>query len=150
MKVVVQRVSEASVVSDGVLTAEIGIGLLVLVGVTHDDTKEDVDWLVNKVINQRIFNDDHGVMNRSLLDVDGGLIVVSQFTLQASTKKGHRPSYMNAAKHDLAVPLYEYFKVLASKKLKKIVGSGIFGSDMKVSLVNDGPVTLVMDSKNRI
>lgn len=150
MKVVVQRVSEASVVSDGVLTAEIGIGLLVLVGVTHDDTKEDVDWLVNKIINQRIFNDDHGVMNRSLLDVDGGLIVVSQFTLQASTKKGHRPSYMNAAKHDLAVPLYEYFKDLSSKNLEKNVGSGIFGADMKVSLVNDGPVTLVMDSKNRI
>ncbi|MDA8595937.1 D-aminoacyl-tRNA deacylase [Flavobacteriaceae bacterium] len=150
MKVVVQRVSEASVVSDGVLTADIGIGLLVLVGVTHDDTKEDVDWLVNKIINQRIFNDDHGVMNRSLLDVDGGLIVVSQFTLQASTKKGHRPSYMNAAKHDLAVPLYEYFKDLSSKNLEKNVGSGIFGTDMKVSLVNDGPVTLVMDSKNRI
>ena len=150
MKVVVQRVSEASVVSDGVLTADIGIGLLVLVGVTHDDTKDDVDWLVNKIINQRIFNDYHGVMNRSLLDVDGGLIVVSQFTLQASTKKGHRPSYMNAAKHDLAVPLYEYFKDLSSKNLEKNVGSGIFGTDMKVSLVNDGPVTLVMDSKNRI
>jgi len=149
MKVVVQRVSQASVVSDGVLTAEIGIGLLVLVGVTHDDTEQDVDWLVNKIINQRLFNDDQGVMNKSLIDLDGDLIVVSQFTLQASTKKGHRPSYMDAAKHEVAIPLYEYFKSSASTKLNKNVGAGVFGSDMKVSLVNDGPVTIIMDSKSR-
>ena len=124
-------------------------GLLVLLGIENEDHLSDVEWLVNKLINLRIFNDENDVMNRALLEVEGELLVISQFTLMASTKKGNRPSYVRAATHDIAIPLYEQFVELASEKLGKKVAKGIFGADMKVSLVNDGPVTVIIDSKNR-
>ena len=146
MKVVVQRVSRASVTIDGKEKSRIGAGMLVLLGISPEDTKADADWLVKKCVNLRIFNDDEGVMNRSLLDVDGEMLVVSQFTLMASTKKGNRPSYIHAAGHDIAIPLYEYFASEAAKALGKPVGTGEFGADMQVELINDGPVTIIIES----
>lgn len=149
MKLVIQRVSETRVVVNNETTADIGLGLLILQGVTHEDSTADVDWLVNKVIGMRIFSDDAGLMNLSVKDVSGSIVVVSQFTLFASTKKGNRPSYLEAARPDVAIPLYEYFV----KKLRTVSGlkveTGVFGGDMKVSLLNDGPVTIVIDSKKR-
>jgi len=149
MRVVIQRVSEAVVRVDGEVVGEIGQGLMVLLGIETADTEEDVDWLLNKTLNLRIFNDDKGVMNTSLLDVKGGLLVVSQFTLMAATKKGNRPSYIRAAKHAQAIPLYERFCTKAQQFLGQAVQKGVFGADMKVALVNDGPVTIQIDSKDR-
>ena len=149
MRVLIQRVSEAAVRVDGEVVGEIGQGLMVLLGIETADTEEDVDWLLNKILNLRIFNDDKGVMNTSLLDVQGGLLVISQFTLMAATKKGNRPSYIRAAKHEQAIPLYESFCAKAEHLLGQAVQKGIFGADMKVALVNDGPVTIQIDSKHR-
>lgn len=149
MRVVLQRVSEASVTINNAEVASIHNGLLVFVGVVKDDTTEDIDWLCNKIVNLRVFPDDHEVMNRSLIDSGGDLILVSQFTLHASTKKGHRPSYIKAAKPDVAIPLYEKFKITLQENLGKRIQTGEFGADMKVKLLNDGPVTIIMDSKNR-
>ena len=149
MRVVIQRVSEAAVRFDGEVVGEIGQGLMILLGIETADTEEDVDWLLNKTLNLRIFNDDKGVMNTSLLDVNGGLLVISQFTLMAATKKGNRPSYIRAAKHAQAIPLYERFCTKAQQFLGQAVQKGVFGADMKVALVNDGPVTIQIDSKNR-
>ena len=149
MRVVVQRVSSASVSIGGAVKSSMGPGLLVLLGIGHEDDEEDIDYLVKKTSSLRIFNDDAGVMNRSVLDVGGDVIVVSQFTLMASTKKGNRPSYIEAAGHEKAIPLYEEFCRHMSAAIGKPVGTGEFGADMKVSLVNDGPVTICIDSKNR-
>ncbi|WP_179008866.1 D-aminoacyl-tRNA deacylase [Winogradskyella forsetii] len=149
MKIVVQRVSEASVTIEGGKVAEIGNGLLVLLGIVDEDSQEDIDWLCNKIINLRIFADDHGVMNKSLKAIKGDVILVSQFTLHASTKKGNRPSYIKAAKPEMAIPLYEKFIETLQNVLEKPIQTGEFGADMKVSLVNDGPVTIIIDSKNR-
>lgn len=149
MKVVLQRVSHASVTVDGQKTADIQKGLLVLVGIEDADTQEDIDWLVGKIIKMRIFGDENDVMNCSVQDIDGEIIVVSQFTLHASTKKGNRPSYIKAAKPDFAIPMYENFVQSLEKEFHKKVQTGIFGADMKVNLLNDGPVTILIDSKNR-
>ena len=149
MRVVIQRVLTASVEVKGKVEGSIGNGLLLLLGIENEDDQTDVTWLVNKVLNLRIFNDTSGVMNRSLLQEQGELLVISQFTLMAATKKGNRPSYIRAAKHEIAIPLYEKFIALAEEGLDNRVATGIFGADMKVSLINDGPVTLVIDSKNR-
>ena len=149
MKVVIQRVSEASVNIAGKKVGSIGQGLLILLGITHDDSETDIQWLCNKIVNLRIFNDAEGVMNQSILDVQGNALVVSQFTLYASTKKGHRPSYIRAAKPDVAIPLYQKFLNELEKSLAKKVAAGVFGADMKVTLVNDGPVTITIDSKNK-
>ncbi|WP_291152534.1 D-aminoacyl-tRNA deacylase [Flavobacterium sp. UBA7680] len=149
MKVVVQRVSEASVTVDGQKTADIKKGLLVLVGIEDADTQEDIDWLAGKIIKMRIFGDENDVMNCSVQDIDGEIIVVSQFTLHASTKKGNRPSYIKASKPEFAIPMYENFVKALEKEFDKKVQTGIFGADMKVSLLNDGPVTILIDSKNR-
>ncbi len=149
MRVVIQKVSEASVSIDTIEVASIKTGLLVLLGIVDEDTQEDIDWLCNKILNLRIFPDSNEVMNRSLIDAGGNLILVSQFTLHASTKKGNRPSYMNAAKPELAIPLYEKFKVTLQENLGRTIQTGEFGADMKVQLVNDGPVTIIIDSKNR-
>ncbi|MFP2997194.1 D-aminoacyl-tRNA deacylase [Spongiivirga sp. MCCC 1A20706] len=150
MKVVIQRVSQASVTIDNKKVAEIKTGLLVLLGIIDDDAKEDIAWLSNKVVNLRIFDDENDVMNKSLLDVDGEVIVVSQFTLHALTKKGNRPSYIKAAKPDIAIPLYQNFVNELETLLGKKVQTGEFGADMKVQLLNDGPVTIIIDSKNKI
>jgi D-tyrosyl-tRNA(Tyr) deacylase len=150
MKVVIQRVSEASVTIDHKIVSEIKSGLLILVGIEAKDTQEDINWLAKKIVNLRIFNDEKGVMNSSLIDVQGDLIVVSQFTLQASTKKGNRPSYIKAAKPEIAIPLYEQFVKELKTLVGKKVGTGVFGADMKVALVNDGPVTINIDSKLRV
>lgn len=147
MRVVVQRVSSASVTIDGAVKSSIGPGLLILLGVGHEDDETDIEYLVKKTAGLRIFNDEDGVMNRSVTDVDGDVIVVSQFTLMASTKKGNRPSYIEAAGHEKAIPLYERFCRRMSDVIGKPVGTGEFGADMKVSLVNDGPVTICMDSR---
>ena len=149
MRVVIQRVSKASVKVDGKTTGQIDIGLLVLVGVENADTTEDIDWMCNKIVNIRIFNDDDGVMNRSIKDAGGRVLLVSQFTLHASTKKGNRPSYMKASKGDVAIPIYEAMIKRLEQELGSKVETGIFGADMKVELLNDGPVTIVMDSKNK-
>lgn len=149
MRLVIQRVREASVTIDGTKVSEIANGLLVLVGVTHEDNESDVEYCVNKCVNMRIFDDENGVMNRSVIDVGGEILAVSQFTLMASTKKGNRPSYIRAAGHDIAVPLYEQFMQRASELTGKVVKAGVFGADMKVSLLNDGPVTIIVDSKNK-
>ncbi|WP_289663399.1 D-aminoacyl-tRNA deacylase [Flavobacterium panacagri] len=149
MKVVIQRVSEASVTVDGQKTADIQKGLLVLVGIEETDTQEDIDWLAGKIIKMRIFGDENDVMNCSVQDIDGDIIVVSQFTLHASTKKGNRPSYIKAAKPDFAIPMYENFVKTLEKEFNKKIQTGIFGADMKVNLLNDGPVTILMDSKNK-
>lgn len=149
MKVVIQRVSEASVVIDESKVASIQKGLLVLLGVVNDDTQDDIDWLCNKILNLRIFPDARDVMNLSLIDSGGDVILVSQFTLHASTKKGNRPSYIKAAKPDIAIPLYQKFIEKIQMALGKSIQTGEFGADMKVQLVNDGPVTIIIDSKNR-
>jgi D-tyrosyl-tRNA(Tyr) deacylase len=149
MKVVLQRVSEASVKVDGEITGAIENGLLLLLGIEDADTQEDIEWLCRKVINMRIFNDENGVMNLSVKDIGGALLVVSQFTLHASTKKGNRPSYIKASKPDFAIPMYERFVKQLDVTSGLQVATGIFGADMKVSLTNDGPVTIIIDSKNR-
>jgi len=149
MKVVIQRVTEASVTINQKIVSQINVGLLILLGIESEDTQEDIVWLSKKVANLRIFNDEDEVMNKSLINIDGGAIVVSQFTLQASTKKGNRPSYIKAARPEIAVPLYKGFVKQLEQYLGKKIGTGEFGADMKVSLLNDGPVTIVIDSKNR-
>lgn len=146
----IQRVSEASVTIDGVLKSAIGGGLLVLVGVEEADQEEDISWLASKVVNLRIFNDREGVMNVSVRDAGGDILCVSQFTLHASTRKGNRPSYIKAARPETAIPVYEKFVASLSEQLTKPVLTGEFGADMKVSLVNDGPVTIIIDTKNRV
>lgn len=146
MRIVIQRVREASVTIGGKLKSAVGAGMMILVGVEHDDTADDVDWLVKKVVNLRIFNDDNGVMNRSVVDVGGEILVVSQFTLHASTRKGNRPSYIRAARPETAVPLYRAFIDRLNEHLPKPCGEGEFGADMQVALVNDGPVTIIIDS----
>ena len=149
MRTVIQRVQHASVTIDGTVKSSIGKGYLLLLGVEESDTSEDVDWLVRKVAALRVFDDDNGVMNRSLLDVQGEALVVSQFTLYASYKKGNRPSWFRAASHEISVPLYEEFCSKLLEALGKPVGTGEFGADMKVELLNDGPVTICMDTKNK-
>jgi D-tyrosyl-tRNA(Tyr) deacylase len=149
MKIVIQRVSKASVTINNSKVADIKNGLLILLGIVNEDTQEDINFLVRKIANLRIFNDENEVMNKSLLDINGEVIVVSQFTLQASTKKGNRPSYIKAAKPDIAIPLYENFVQILEKELNKKVQTGQFGADMKVELLNDGPVTIIIDSKNK-
>ena len=149
MKAVIQRVSHASVTIENNCVAQIQKGLLVLVGIEDADTQEDINWLTSKIGNLRIFEDENEVMNPSLKDIAGEIIVVSQFTLQASTKKGNRPSYIKAAKPDVAIPLYEAFVTQMETELGKKVQTGQFGADMKVALLNDGPVTIIMDTKNK-
>ncbi len=149
MLAVIQRASEASVTIDGQVEGEIGHGLMVLLGIEEADDKEDIDWLVRKIINLRIFNDEEGVMNKSLIDVHGNLLLISQFTLHASTKKGNRPSYIKAAKPEIAIPLYEQFIEKLEGELGHKIETGKFGADMKVSLVNDGPVTIIIDTKDK-
>lgn len=146
MRIVIQRVREASVTIGGVLKSAVGAGMMILVGVEHDDTADDVEWLVKKTLGLRIFDDDAGVMNRSVLDVGGEILVVSQFTLHASTRKGNRPSYICAARPETAVPLYRDFIDRLNGALPKPCGEGEFGADMQVALVNDGPVTIIIDS----
>ena len=147
MKIVIQRVSKASVTIHQNKVADIQEGLLILLGIVNDDTQQDIDWLVRKVLNLRIFNDAQDVMNKSLIDVDGDVLVVSQFTLHASTKKGSRPSYVKAAKPEVAIPLYHQFVSSLETALNKKVQTGEFGADMKVELLNNGPVTIIIDSK---
>lgn len=149
MKMVIQRVSEASVTVEGAVTGDIKNGLLVFVGIEDADTQEDITWLAGKTINMRIFNDDNGVMNKSLADIAGELLLVSQFTLHASTKKGNRPSYSKASKPATAIPLYKKLITELETQLNKKIQTGIFGADMKVRLLNDGPVTIIIDSRNR-
>ena len=149
MRIVIQRVSEATVTIDSKIVASIEKGLLILVGVENDDTQDDIDWLCRKISGLRIFNDENGVMNKSIVDINGEIIVVSQFTLHASTKKGNRPSYIKAAKPDIAIPLYENFKSSLQNHTNKNIQSGEFGADMKVALINDGPVTILIDSKHK-
>jgi D-tyrosyl-tRNA(Tyr) deacylase len=149
MRIVLQRVLEASVQIEGKVYSEIEKGLLIFVGIEVTDSQEDIQWLSNKLCNMRIFNDEHNVMNRSVKQINGEILVVSQFTLQASTKKGNRPSYTKAANPDIALPLYEKFVVQLQKDLQANIQTGVFGSEMKISLVNDGPITICMDSKNR-
>lgn len=149
MRLVIQRAARASVEIGGEPHSSIGVGLLILVGVMEGDTAEDVSWLVAKTAAMRIFNDENGVMNRSLIDIGGEALAVSQFTLAASTKKGNRPSYIRAAGHDVAIPLYDMYCRKLSEALGKEVQTGVFGADMQVSLVNDGPVTIIIDSRTR-
>lgn len=150
MKIVIQRVLKASVTVKGVKVASIENGLLIFLGIISEDSQEDIKWLVNKVSNLRIFEDETGVMNKSLLETNGEALVVSQFTLQASTKKGNRPSYIKAARPEIAVPLYKAFNTTLESVLKKPIQTGEFGADMKVELLNDGPVTIIIDSKNKV
>lgn len=149
MRVVIQRVLESSVKVDNKIVGQINHGLLILLGIEEADNREDIDWLSNKICNLRIFNDENEIMNKSILDIGGDILLVSQFTLHASTKKGNRPSYIKAAKQEFANTMYEKFKDQLSNILSKPVQSGIFGADMKVSLLNDGPVTILIDSKNK-
>lgn len=149
MRIVIQRVTEASVTVEGEIIGQIGQGLLVLVGIEEVDTKQDIEWLSGKLVNLRIFEDEAGVMNKSVLDINGEVLVVSQFTLHASTKKGNRPSYIRAAKPDFAIPMYEAFIAQVERDLNKKVQTGRFGADMKVALLNDGPVTICIDSQNK-
>lgn len=149
MKAVIQRVSKASVTIEGEKVSEIQSGLLILLGIEPTDDKTDIEWLSKKIANLRIFNDENEVMNKSLIDVAADAIIVSQFTLQASIKKGNRPSYINAAKPEIAIPLYQQFILNFEAQIQKKVGTGKFGADMKVELLNDGPVTIIIDSKNR-
>jgi len=149
MRVVIQRTGHASVTIDGVCKSAIGKGLLVLVGIEESDGKDDIDWLCKKIVNLRIFDDEQGVMNKSVVEAEGEILVISQFTLHASTKKGNRPSYIRAARPETAVPLYEEFCKELSMALGKEIGTGRFGADMKVELLNDGPVTICMDTKNK-
>ena len=149
MKVVLQRVASASVTVEDKIVGEIQKGIVVLVGIEDADSQEDIDWLVTKITQLRIFGDDNGVMNLSVEEVNGDVLVVSQFTLHAATKKGNRPSYIKAARPEIAIPIYEKFVNTLENKLGKKVPTGIFGADMKVALLNDGPVTIIMDSKNK-
>jgi len=149
MRALIQRVSEASVTIDGKIKSEIKSGLLILLGIEDSDTDEDISWLSAKISKLRIFNDENGVMNKSVIDVDGEIIVVSQFTLHAGTKKGNRPTYIKAAKPDFAIPMYEKFLEKLTNDFGKEIGTGEFGADMKVALVNDGPVTIWIDTKNK-
>ena len=149
MRIVIQRVSHASVTIESVCKSAIKEGFMILVGIEEADTQEDADWLCKKVVNLRVFDDENGVMNKSILDINGEILVVSQFTLHASYKKGNRPSYIYAAKPDVAIPLYEYFCQALSNALGKEIGTGEFGADMKVELLNNGPVTICMDTKNK-
>lgn len=149
MRTVIQRVSKASVTIKGTLKSEIKKGFLILIGICNDDTIEDVEWLVKKIANLRVFDDDEGVMNRSIIDVQGDILVVSQFTLFASYKKGNRPSWFKAGSHEHSIPLYDAFCKQLSETIGKPVGTGEFGADMKVELLNDGPVTICMDTKNK-
>jgi len=149
MKVVIQRVSRANVKVDGQIAGEIDNGLLVLLGIEDADTEEDIQWLGNKIVNLRIFNDENGVMNKSVLEVGGNILLVSQFTLHASTKKGNRPSYIKASRPDFAVPMYEKMISQLEIDLGNKIQTGVFGADMKVELLNDGPVTIIIDSKNK-
>ena len=149
MRAVIQRVTHASVTIDGTMKSQIGQGFLILLGVCDEDTMEDVEWLVKKVANLRVFDDEQGVMNKSILDIGGNALIVSQFTLFASYKKGNRPSWFKAGSHEHSIPLYEAFCAQFSEAIGKPVGTGEFGADMKVELVNDGPVTICMDTKNK-
>ena len=149
MRIIIQRVSHASVTINQQVKSSIGMGFLILLGIGKDDTEEDINWLVKKVIALRIFDDEMGVMNRSIMDVNGEILVVSQFTLMASYKKGNRPSWIHAAPHELSIPLYNSFCDALSNAMGKPVGTGEFGADMKVELLNDGPVTICMDTKNK-
>lgn len=149
MRIVIQRVSRASVTIEGTVKSAIEKGYLILIGVCEEDTMEDVDWLVRKVVGLRVFDDENGVMNKSIMDVNGNVLVISQFTLFASYKKGNRPSWLRAAKHEISIPLYNEFCSKLSEALGKEVGTGEFGADMKVELLNDGPVTICMDTKNK-
>jgi len=149
MRTVIQRVAHASVTIEGVYKSSIGKGYLVLLGIEEADGQEDIDWLCKKIVNLRVFEDEAGVMNRSILEENGEILVISQFTLMASTKKGNRPSYIKAAKHEISIPLYEKFCETLSSLLGKEVGTGEFGADMKVELLNDGPVTICIDTKNK-
>ena len=149
MRIVIQRVSHASVTINQQVKSSIGMGFLILLGIGKDDTEEDINWLVKKIIGLRIFDDEMGVMNRSIMDINGEILVVSQFTLMASYKKGNRPSWIHAAPHELSIPLYNHFCDALSKAMGKPIGTGEFGADMKVELLNDGPVTICMDTKNK-
>lgn len=150
MKVVIQRVTESSVEIEGKINGAIGQGMMILVGIEAEDDHSDIEWLTSKIVNLRIFDDENGVMNRSIKEIDGEILVISQFTLHASTKKGNRPSYIKAARPEIAIPLYEEFKKILENDLGKRIQSGIFGAEMKVSLINDGPVTIIIDTKNRV
>ena len=147
MRAVIQRVTNASVTIAGKLHASIEDGLLVFLGIEDDDTREDIEWLSNKIVNLRIFNDGNGVMNIPVTEIDGNILLISQFTLHASTKKGNRPSYIRASKPDIAIPLYEKMIQQLSRDMEKIIKTGIFGADMKIELMNDGPVTIIIDTK---
>lgn len=149
MRVVIQRVSEASVTIDDKIYSQINKGILILIGIEDEDTQEDIDWLCGKISRLRIFDDEKGVMNLSVMDIKGELLIISQFTLHASTKKGNRPSYIKAAVPNIAIPLYENFIETIKKETLLNVKTGIFGADMKVALINDGPVTIIIDSKNK-
>lgn len=149
MRTLIQRVQQASVTIDGQIKSRIGKGLLVLVGIEDRDTQDDIEWLCKKIANLRIFNDENGVMNRSVVDIEGEVLVVSQFTLHASTKKGNRPSYIHASKPEIAIPMYEAFCAEIELQIGKKVQTGTFGADMKVELINDGPVTIWIDSQNK-
>ncbi|WP_435315190.1 D-aminoacyl-tRNA deacylase [Cellulophaga fucicola] len=149
MRAVVQRVTRASVTVEDKIISKINLGLLILLGIETEDTQEDIEWLSRKIANLRIFNDEVGVMNKSLIDINGDAIVVSQFTLHAATKKGNRPSYIKAARPEVAIPLYEQFIQQIESDVNKKVGTGVFGADMKVDLLNDGPVTILIDTKNK-
>lgn len=149
MRVVIQRTAHASVTIDGICASSIGKGLMILVGIEEADGKEDIEWLCKKILNLRIFDDEQGIMNKSILDINGEILLISQFTLHASTKKGNRPSYIKAARPETAIPLYELFCKELSNGLGKEIGTGRFGADMKVELLNDGPVTICMDTKTK-
>ncbi len=149
MRTVIQRVSHASVSIDGETRSRIGEGFLLLLGIEESDTQNDIDWLAHKIVSLRVFDDDQGVMNRNILDVNGDIIVVSQFTLMASYKKGNRPSWLRAAGHETAIPLYQAFLEKLTEELGKPIGTGVFGADMKVELLNNGPVTICMDTRNK-
>ena len=149
MRVVIQRVTEAKVVIDGNVNGEIGQGFMILVGIEEADGAEDIAWLTKKIVNLRVFDDENGVMNRSIMDAGGDILLISQFTLHAMTAKGNRPSYIRAAKPDISIPLYEDFIKSLEEAMGKKIATGIFGADMKVSLTNNGPVTILIDSKNR-
>ncbi len=149
MRAVIQRVSSASVTIDGQVHSSIGTGFMVLLGIETEDSKEDADWLCGKIAQLRVFGDENGLMNKDILETGGNILLVSQFTLHASYKKGNRPSFIKAARPEQAVPLYEYCIKILAEKIGKQVATGVFGADMKVALVNDGPVTIVMDTKNR-
>ena len=149
MRIVIQRVTEANVKVEGKICGKIGHGLLIFVGIEESDSNDDIEWLCKKIVNMRIFDDENGIMNKSIIDIDGNILAISQFTLMAQTKKGNRPSYIRAAKPEISKPLYNEFCKKLSLELGKTVERGIFGADMKVSLLNNGPVTIIMDTKNK-